>query len=67
MEIRHGVEKEDGTYVFQGVLTGNELKIVVETGINVLLAEGIIPFIAGNDDGEMEDASKYMEMPAKTQ
>lgn len=45
MELNHGVELEDGSYKFQGTLSGPELKFVVEFGINQLLMNGAFPFV----------------------
>lgn len=45
MEIKHGVETEEGSYVFQGKLEGPELKFVVEFGLNQLMANGAFPFV----------------------
>lgn len=50
MNIKHVVEKEDGSVVFQGSLTGPELAFVIETGLNVLIAENAIPFLMEKDD-----------------
>lgn len=45
MQIKHSVEKEDGSYVYQGVFVGPELDFLVEYAINSLLAKGAFPFI----------------------
>jgi len=44
MVINHVVEKEDGSIVFQGVLTGNELAFVIEMGMDAIIRAGAIPF-----------------------
>jgi hypothetical protein len=44
MYIKHAVEKEDGTVVFQGVLEGAELAFVLEVGIEKLMRDGVPPF-----------------------
>lgn len=46
MQIKHSVEQENGTYVYQASLTGKELELVVEVGINYLLAQGAFPFVS---------------------
>lgn len=46
MRIDHVVEKPDGTVRFQGTLEGPELAFVIEYGLNLLLMEGAIPFVA---------------------
>lgn len=45
MEIKHSIERPDGTYQFQGELTGPELQFIVEYGINGLMASGAFPFV----------------------
>lgn len=44
MNIKHLVEKEDGSVTFQGVLSGAELAFVVECGLDAIIAAGGIPF-----------------------
>lgn len=46
MIVKHVVEKEDGTVVFQGVLEGKELAFVIETGLDYLIEQGHIPFVS---------------------
>jgi len=46
MKIRHLVEKEDGTVVFQGELEGQELAFVIEVGMETLIQTGAIPFVS---------------------
>lgn len=48
MKILHSVELEDGSYKYQGELSGKELDFIVEVGINTLLAQGAFPFIASD-------------------
>ncbi len=50
MKINHSVEKDDGTYVMQGTLTGKELEFIVEVGCNYLLAQGAFPFLSADED-----------------
>lgn len=45
MRIKHSVEKEDGTYVYQGEFTGVELNFLVEFACNELMRVGAFPFI----------------------
>jgi hypothetical protein len=49
MQVRHLVEKEDGTAVFQGVLNERELQFVVEIGLETLIREGMVPFTSTNE------------------
>ncbi len=44
MLIKHVLEKEDGSIVFQGVLVGNELAFVIEMGMDAIIKAGAIPF-----------------------
>lgn len=46
MNIRHVVEKPDGSVVFQGVLEGQELAFVIEMGLETIIAAGGIPFVS---------------------
>lgn len=48
IKINHVLEKPDGSVTFQGNLEGRELQFVVEMGLNLLLKEGAIPFVAKN-------------------
>jgi hypothetical protein len=45
MKINHSVELEDGSYTYQGNLTGKELDFLVEYAINNLLMQGALPFL----------------------
>lgn len=46
MKVRHVVEKEDGSVVFQGILEARELAFVLETGLDYLIEQGHIPFVS---------------------
>jgi hypothetical protein len=52
MQIKHSVEKEDGTYVYQGSFTGKELDFLVEYACNSLLAQGAFPFVTAEKAAE---------------
>ena len=45
MLIKHTVEKEDGSVVFQGVLEGQELAFVIEMGMDAIIQAGAVPFV----------------------
>lgn len=49
MIVKHVVEKADGSVVFQGVLQDKELAYVIETGLDVLIQAGHIPFVSTED------------------
>lgn len=50
MQVNHSVELEDGTYKYQGTITGKELAFLVEFAINQLLMQGALPFLTGDGD-----------------
>lgn len=45
MHVKHSVEMEDGSYTYQGNITGRELDFLVEYAINNLLMQGALPFL----------------------
>jgi hypothetical protein len=57
VEIKHAVEMPDGTYTYQGVLSGPELKFLVEYAINNLMMTGAFPFI--HEDTIRDSLSPY--------
>ena len=59
MEIKHSNETPEGTVVFQGVLEGPELTLVIETGLNELMKRGLVPFAST----ETFDLMQIMEVP----
>lgn len=59
MQINHVIEKADGSVVFQGVLEGKELQLVLEVGINTLFAEGALPFVSV----EAKNMASIMDTP----
>lgn len=46
MNVKHIVEKQDGSVVFQGVLEGKELAFVIEMGLDAIIAAGAVPFVS---------------------
>jgi hypothetical protein len=53
INISHSIELEDGTYKYQGIITGRELDFLVEYAINQLLMQGALPFLSeGSDTAE---------------
>lgn len=46
MNVKHVVEKEDGTVVFQGSLEGQELAFVIEMGLDAIIQAGALPFVS---------------------
>ena len=44
MKIDKSIETPEGSIKFEGELNDKELDLVVEIGLNVLLAQGAIPF-----------------------
>lgn len=59
MHIKHSVELEDGSYTYQGNITGRELDFLVEYAVNSLLAQGALPFLT--EDGEAIGATVMPE------
>jgi hypothetical protein len=45
MKVNQVVELEDGTLDLKANLSEDELQMVVEVGLNVLMAHGSIPFL----------------------
>lgn len=64
MKIKQAVELEDGSYVYQGEVTGPELKFFVEFAINELLMRGALPFL---NDEEDEGIGGAITMPEPEQ
>jgi hypothetical protein len=60
MHVKHAVEREDGTVVFQGVLEGQELAFVIEMGLEAVIRAGISPFIS-TTDRQMHDIHESPE------
>lgn len=50
MNIKQSVELEDGSYTYQGNITGKELEFLVEYAINNLLMQGALPFLSENSE-----------------
>lgn len=62
MMIKHSVEKEDGSVVFQGVLEGKELSFVIEIGLEALIKGGMVPFTATNEFRNAHDVHDIPDM-----
>ena len=43
MQVKHTLEKPDGSLVFEGTLTARELDYVVQVGIEYLMYHGLLP------------------------
>lgn len=63
MYVKHLVEKEDGSVVFQGVLEGQELAFVIEMGIETIIRAGAVPF----SSTEKREAHDIYESPDEVQ
>lgn len=61
MQVKHVLEKEDGTMLFQGELTGQELAFVVETGLNYLFAKGALPLIVKSENPNVVSAPESVQ------
>lgn len=65
MKINHITENQAGDkVVFQGVLEGPELSLVIEVGLNILMAQGALPFLS---DESHEEASIIHDTPEGVQ
>jgi hypothetical protein len=60
MFVKHVVEKEDGTVIFQGVLEGNELSFVIEMGMDAIIKAGAVPF-ASTENHDIHDIHQSPE------
>lgn len=45
MHIKQAVETKDGGYIFEGELSGEELRVIVSIGLNYLAQQNALPFI----------------------
>jgi hypothetical protein len=48
LKINHSIENQDGSLTFEANLSEEELSFVVELGLNILLAKGVMPFTTDN-------------------
>ncbi len=68
MKVDKTVETDKGTVKFEGELTEDELNLVIEIGLNVLLANGAIPLVlkqTEDDLAEEEAESEAFDSPIK--
>lgn len=63
MQVKHTVEKEDGSVVFQGVLEGQELAFVIEMGMDAIIQAGAVPFVSTKSHEPFD----IHELPESTQ
>ncbi len=49
MKIKHSIENADGTVDLEANLNAEELSFVIELGLNMLLAKGVLPFTTDNE------------------
>ena len=54
MRINRTVETEEGSVVFQRVLEGKSLDLVIEVGLTTLMNNGALPFISINAASVMD-------------
>jgi hypothetical protein len=48
LQIKHSIELPDGSYTYQGNISGKELDFLVEFALNNLVAQGAFPFVHGD-------------------
>lgn len=53
MKIYVETEDADGNIVFKGTLNKQEVELVLNVGINFLMANGAMPLFTGKDDEEL--------------
>ena len=53
MKIEVKTEDADGNVTFDGVLNKQEVELVLNVGINFLMANGAMPLFTGKDDEEL--------------
>lgn len=53
MQIYVKTEDNDGNIAFEGTLNQKEVELVLNVGINFLLANGAMPLFTGKEDDEL--------------
>jgi len=53
MQIQVKTEDANGNVTFDGVLNQKEVELVLNVGINFLMANGAMPLFTGKDDEEL--------------
>lgn len=53
MQIYVKTEDEDGNVTFEGKLNRQEVELVLNVGINFLMANGAMPLFTGKEDAEL--------------
>ena len=54
MKIKTIIDKEDGTYEFQAVLTTEQHSFLIEYAVRDLMMKGLLPFVtAGQPNGDV--------------
>ncbi len=62
MLIEVTTKDEEGNIAFQGRLNSREATLVLNVGINYLLANGVMPLFTGKEDDELGIVSKAPSM-----
>lgn len=58
MIIEVETKDEEGNIAFSGKLNSQEVSLVLNVGINYLLANGVMPLFTGKEDGELGVVAK---------
>lgn len=58
MHVKQSIKTNEGIFHFEGILSSQELTLVVETGLNTLFEAGMLPFRTVNNN---EDLVKMTE------
>jgi hypothetical protein len=49
MLVTQAIETSEGTVTFQGELLKEELDFIIEVGLNVVMANGVTPFLSSKN------------------
>lgn len=61
MQIQVKTEDADGNVTFDGTLNRQEVELVLNVGINFLMANGAMPLFTGKEDDELGIVSSSPE------
>jgi hypothetical protein len=62
MKIQVKTEDADGNVTFEGTLNKQEVELVLNVGINFLMANGVMPLFTGKSDEELGIVSPQAPM-----
>lgn len=53
MQIRKTIKLDNGTYLVEGEFNEAEMDVIIEAGLNLLLENGALPFMASEDEEKL--------------